>query len=141
MAGDGGLGLQVEAVEGIGAEVADEDVGGGEQLFQMLPVTGLSRSRTTLRLPRLSSEKAGLGMSLSMPNDPNTRRIGSPAGGSTLMTSAPQSAKSAAAEGAATQTPSSTTRRSASVESPDAVSALTGRPRSEAGRPALAAGP
>ena len=41
MAGEGGLGLQAEPVEGVRTKVADEDVGGGEQLFQMLPVRGL----------------------------------------------------------------------------------------------------
>ncbi len=37
--------------------------------------------------------------------------MGSPVGGSTLITSAPQSARRADAAGAATQTPSSTTRQ------------------------------
>ena len=46
-----------------------------------------------------------------MPSDPNTLRMGSPVGDSTLITSAPQSASRAAADGAATHTPSSTTRR------------------------------
>ena len=78
------------------------------------------RSSTTLRLPRLSRAKAGLGMSSPMPSDPKTSRIGSPVGGSTLMTSAPQSASSAAAAGAATHTPSSTTRRPASAPRPAA---------------------
>ena len=50
-----------------------------------------------------------------MPSDPNTPRIGSPVGGSTLMTSAPQSASRAAVAGAATHTPISTTRRPASA--------------------------
>ena len=68
-------------------------------------------------------------MSLSMPSDPNTCRMGSPAGASTLMTSAPQSASSAAADGAATHTPISTTRRPAKVESPDVGSRVTWRPR------------
>ena len=94
------------------------------------PVLRLRAGRaTTLRLPRLSRAKAGFGMSLSMPSDPNTWRIGSPVGASTLMTSAPQSASSAAAEGAATHTPSSTTRRPARAVRPGVPSALTRPPR------------
>src|ERR1035437_3068455 len=83
------------------------------------------RLSVTLRLPRLSRAKAGLGMSLSMPSDPNTLRMGSPTGASTLITSAPQSASSAAADGAATHTPNSTTRRPANAESPGTASVLT----------------
>src|SRR5580658_9787131 len=98
--------------------------------------SGRRRFNTTLRLPRLSREKAGFGMSLSIPSEPNTWRMGSPAGGSIFMTSAPQSASSAAAEGAATQPPSSITRRSENVESPDSVSGLTrSRPVAARGGP------
>ena len=92
---DGGVRLEVELVERVGPEVADEDVGRGEQALEVLPFVGVAQVEGTLRLPRLSRVNAGLGMSSSMPSDPNTLRIGSPVGGSTLMTSAPQSASSA----------------------------------------------
>ena len=91
------------------------------------------RSSTTLRFPRLSWAKAGFGKSVPIPNDPKAWRMGSPVGGSTLMTSAPQSARRADAEGAATQTPSSTTRRSARAARPCAFGSVTWPPRS--GRP------
>ena len=55
--------------------------------------SGSRRSKTTLRFPRLSCTKAGLGTSDPMPSEPNVLRIGSPVGGSTLTTSAPQSAQ------------------------------------------------
>ena len=71
-----------------------------------------------LRFPRLSRANAGFGRSPPMPMEPNTFRMGSPVGPSTFMTSAPQSASKAAADGAATHTPSSTTRRSANEERP-----------------------
>ena len=38
---DRGRRLEAEPVEGVRAEVADEDVGGGEQLFETLPAVGL----------------------------------------------------------------------------------------------------
>ena len=69
--------------------------------------SSVRRSRTSDRLPRLSSVYAGFGISSAIPIAPNTLRIGSPLGASTLMTSAPQSASSPAAAGAATHTPSS----------------------------------
>ena len=40
MALDGRRGLQPEPVEGVGAEVADEDVGRGEQVLEVLPSLG-----------------------------------------------------------------------------------------------------
>ena len=55
--------------------------------------SSVSRSRTTDRLPRLSRSNGGLGRSPRPPAvTASIRRIGSPAGASTLMTSAPQSA-------------------------------------------------
>ena len=67
-----------------------------------------------LRLPRLSSSNGGL-IGTSMPAAVlNRPRIGSPVGGSILITSAPQSAMMPAAAGPATQKPSSTTRMPAS---------------------------
>ena len=63
-----------------------------------------------LRLPRLSSSKGGL-IGTSIPAAVlNSPRIGSPVGGSILITSAPQSAMMPAAAGPATQKPNSTTR-------------------------------
>ena len=130
--------LEREPVRGnerVGSEVADEHVGRREQLLQCARSSGSRRSSTTLRLPRLSRANAGFGMSSPMPSEPNTLRIGSPAGGSTLMTSAPQSASSAAADGAATHTPSSTTRRSANDERPCARRRSRRRPGASPGDP------
>src|SRR5215212_9902769 len=68
------------------------------------------RSSTTARLPRLSSSKTALTSSGPPPSMRWNCRAGSPEGGSTLTTSAPQSARIPAAPGPATHTPSSTTR-------------------------------
>src|SRR5437870_7464269 len=84
------------------------------------------RSSTTLRLPRLSNAKVGFSVT-EAPRDWYSAREGSPAGGSTLITSAPQSARIPAAAGAVTQAPSSTTLR-------EARDGSAGRPPSPAGR-------
>ena len=57
--------------------------------------TGVPRSTTTLRLPRLAARKVA-----AMPcSDPGPmRRAGSPSGGSTFTTSAPASASNAAGQ-------------------------------------------
>ena len=79
VAGDGGVRLEVELVERVGAQVADEHVGRRQQVLEVRAVGRRRAGRaTTLRLPRLSSANAGLGMSSSMPSEPNTLRIGSP---------------------------------------------------------------
>src|SRR5438477_7135891 len=63
------------------------------------------------RLPRLSSWKAGLTSGWNGTSPVAARpRSGSPSGGSIFTTSAPQSARTAAADGTATQMPSSRTR-------------------------------
>ena len=62
-----------------------------------------------LRLPRLSISKTGL-EGMSPPSMYWNIRPGSPPMGSTLTTSAPQSARMPPAAGPATHTPSSTTR-------------------------------
>jgi hypothetical protein len=41
MALDSGGRLESQAIEGIGPEVADEDVGGGEEVLKVLAVIGL----------------------------------------------------------------------------------------------------
>src|SRR3954451_4939521 len=91
--------------------------------------SSLRKSSTTERLPRLSSSNGGAAATLT-PMAWNTRRWGSPPGGSTLMTSAPQSASTPAAEGPATHAASSTTRRPSSMESPypPMVADTEGRP-------------
>src|SRR5689334_25021840 len=66
------------------------------------------RSSPTLRLLRLSSSNGGL--EPSSPNAESNPRNGSPFGGSILITSAPQSPSTAAADGPATHIPTSTTR-------------------------------
>src|SRR6266850_3567350 len=73
--------------------------------------SGRRRSSTMLRLPRLSSWKAGLTSGWYGTRPVAARpRSGSPSGGSILTTLAPQSARTAAAAGTATQMPSSSTR-------------------------------
>lgn len=74
----------------------------------VLRPSSVVRSRTMLRLPRLSISNGGLTPS-SMPSIRPNIRAGSPVGGSILMMSAPQSARIPPAAGAATHTPSSTT--------------------------------
>ena len=66
------------------------------------------RSRTMLRLERLSSSKTGL-LSRSPPSIFWKPRAGSPLGGSIFTTSAPQSLRMPPTAGPATQTPNSTT--------------------------------
>src|SRR5881296_2587414 len=85
--------------------------------------SGRRRSRVTLRLPRLSSWKAGFtsGWYGTSPVAARPRR-GSPSGGSIFTTRAPQSASTAAAEGTATQMPSSSTR------TPSRAPAMAGDP-------------
>src|SRR6185436_9892170 len=65
------------------------------------------RLRTMLRLPRLRALKPGL----SVPTAPGICRVESPAGGSTLMRSAPRSASSIAQNGPAITCVTSSTRR------------------------------
>src|SRR5439155_5320392 len=57
----------------------------------------------------LSRANGALGIEASYPSEANSQRNGSPAGGSTLTTSAPQSAIVPPTAGPATHTPSSTT--------------------------------
>src|SRR5438445_5400972 len=71
--------------------------------------SSFSRSRTMPRLPRLSSSNGGLSAAGAPSAEAKRPRKGSPAGGSILITSAPQSASSAAQDGPATQSPISTT--------------------------------
>jgi hypothetical protein len=68
----------------------------------------LGSAQLTLRLLRLSSSKGGLDP--SAPRGEKRPRNGSPSGGSTLTTSAPQSPSSADAAGPATHMPTSTTQ-------------------------------
>src|SRR3990172_10436932 len=75
----------------------------------MSRASALSRLRTRLRLPRLSSSKGGWRGRGEPRTEANSPRKGSPLGGSILMTCAPQSPRIAAAEGPATHSPSSTT--------------------------------
>src|SRR6185436_1320375 len=65
------------------------------------------RFNTRLRLPRLTALKAGL----SLPTAPTVRRVDSPAGDSTLITSAPRSASMTEQKGPATNCVTSRTRR------------------------------
>ncbi len=80
MARDRGRRLEAESVERVGPQVGEEDVGRREQFLEALALASRwRRSRTTLRLPRLSCAKAGFGKSLPMPSEPKALRIGSPA--------------------------------------------------------------
>src|SRR5690242_8351045 len=103
------------------------------------------RSRTMLRLERLSISNGGL-TPRSQPSIRPNRRPGSPRGGSILMTSAPQSARMPPVAGPATQTPSSTTLMPATgpamatflLRGPDAIDNWVKRgPRAELGRRAF----
>src|SRR2546423_1348241 len=69
------------------------------------------RSRTMLRLPRLTALNAGV----SLPTAPGICRVESPDGGSTLITSAPRSASSIAVKGPAITCVVSSTRRPSSA--------------------------
>src|SRR5712671_2340930 len=69
------------------------------------------RLSTTLRLPRLTALKLGL----SVPTAPGICRVESPAGGSTLITSAPRSARIMAQNGPAITCVTSSTRRPVSA--------------------------
>ena len=69
------------------------------------------RSRTTLRLPRLTALKLGL----SVPTAPGIVRVESPLGGSILITSAPRSASSIVQKGPAITCVRSMTRSPASA--------------------------
>ena len=77
--------------------------------WAMRRASSVWRSRATLRFPRLSVSNGGLTEMGEPSTDANRPRNGSPWGGSILTTSAPQSHSIAAAEGPATQSPSSTT--------------------------------
>ena len=71
-----------------GPVVLDEDVGArGEPAERLAAPRGVFRSSTMPRLPRLTALKLGL----SVPDAPAIRRVESPSGGSTLITSAPMS--------------------------------------------------
>ena len=63
----------------------------------------------TLRLPRLPSSNGGFSDAGVPISDAKSPRNGSPVGGSSLMTWAPQSPSMHAADGPATDRPSSTT--------------------------------
>src|SRR5207253_4205723 len=71
----------------------------------------LFKLSTTLRLPRLTALKLGL----SVPMAPGICRVESPTGGSTLITSAPRSARIMAQNGPAITCVTSSTRRPASA--------------------------
>src|SRR2546427_12311467 len=75
----------------------------------MSRASSFSRSRATLRFPRLSSSNGGLSDTGEPMSEAKRPRNGSPPGGSSLITLAPQSPSIAAADGPATQRPSSTT--------------------------------
>ena len=103
-----------------GRRLVREHVGGGQEGFHPArAVLGLTKVQDHAALAPVVEGEGRVRQSRTRCRETRRRaRIGSPAGGSTLMTSAPQSARSAAADGAATQTPSSTTRRSARAASP-----------------------
>ena len=94
--------------ESAGSVVGDEDIGVGQQAAHDVAAgVGRVSGRRRSRLPRLSSSNGGL----MLPGKTHSsERNGSPVSGSTLMTSAPQSARMAEQDGPATQSPSSTGR-------------------------------
>lgn len=61
VAGDGRLGLQVELVERVRPEVADEDVGRREEVFEALPVDGLAQVEDHAALAPVVERERGVG--------------------------------------------------------------------------------
>ena len=145
-AGEGGDHQAGEALEQVGwgeapplehhrPEVGDEHVGALEQRVERRRGRrGRRRSTPPTACPGCRARTAGW---RRRGRCAPTRRIGSPVTGSTLITSAPQSASTAPAAGPATQAPSSTTRtpcRGGPATGTSSAAALIGPPPRPRGR-------